>query len=382
MKRISILFLLISTFFYSQKVQVVDAENGKPIANARIVLSDQLVYSNEDGFAPLDSSVKNFEVSASGFHKESFSSFQNVVKLKPFMKDIEEVKIIDVDIKNLFEDLYKNYHKRYYDEPSLYDITFKSKGFNNDKLFIMVIAEAKLWSKTNAYNFKYGYKKDYDELLQLQLNNVKYFKKNDSKSIFNIKTKEFNHDEMGNFFFNYEIYRLLINMRMKNSKNVGRLLSEEGDLQLIGVKIKSENGIEIDGEITYDKKDKVVVLYDLNYVQGGFPAYKRVNTDGEEFDFHVGNANVTFDFYKKDGKYIQALKKTSGEKFFIMHDGQKDERRFSTEIIYNTFAKSTKKGLVSKVDLSKNIWENVPVKEDKETTILLSKEEQEFINQK
>lgn len=382
MKRIFILFLIISTALSAQKIQIVDAENNQPIANARIVLSDQLLYTNEDGFAPLESSAQNFEVSASGFQKENISNFQSVVRLKPYMRDIEEVKIINVDIKNLFEDLLKNYHKRYYDDPSLYDITFKSKGFNNDKLYFMVIAEAKLWSKSNTYNYKYGYKKEYDEMLQMQLNNVKYYKKNESKSIFNTKTKEINHEEIGNFFFNFELNRILVNMRMKGSKSVGRLLSEDGDLQLIGVKIKSENGIEIEGEITYDKKDKVVTLYDLNYIQGGFPPYKRTNTDGKEFDFQAGNANVTFDFYKKDGKYIQALKKTSGEKFFVMYDGKKDEKKFSTEIIYNTFAKSNKKGLTSKVDLTKSIWENVPVKEDKESAVLLSKEEQEFINQK
>lgn len=382
MKHISFLFVFLSAVLSAQKIQIVDSENGQPIANARILLSDQLLYTNEDGFAPVDENSKDFEVSASGFKKEKIKNFSSVIKLHPSFKDIEEVKIIDVDIKPLFEDLYKNYHKRYYDEPSLYDITIKSKGFNNDKLFFMVIAEAKLWSKSNAYNFKYGYKKDYDEMLQMQLNNVKYYKKNESESIFSIKTKEFDHDEMGNYFFSYEIYRMLMNMRMKNSKSVGRLLSEDGDLQLIGVKIKSESGIEIEGEVTYDKKDKVITLYDLNYMQSGYPAYKKVNTDGKEFEYQLGNANVTFDFYKKEGKYIQTLKKTSGEKFFIMHNGKKDERKFSTEIIYNTFAKSDKKGLTSKVDFTKSIWENIPVKEDKESTVLLSKEEQEFINQK
>jgi len=61
---------------------------------------------------------------------------------------------------------------------------------------------------------------------------------------------------------------------------------------------------------------------------------------------------------------------------------KKDERSFTTEIVYNTFTRSDKKGLDTKVDFNKSIWENVPVKEDKEATILLSKEEQEFINQK
>ncbi|AYN02106.1 hypothetical protein EAG08_19005 [Chryseobacterium sp. 3008163] len=63
----------------------------------------------------------------------------------------------------------------------------------------------------------------------------------------------------------------------------------------------------------------------------------------------------------------------------------KDEthvKKSMREIVYNTFAKSDKKGLDPKVNFAKSIWENIPVKEDKESTVLLSKEEQEFINQK
>ncbi|MFC0426407.1 hypothetical protein [Chryseobacterium scophthalmum] len=381
MKHISFLFVLLSAFFSAQKLQVVDAENGKPIANARIILSNQLLYTNEDGFAPVDENSKDFEVSASGFKKENFKNFSSVIKLEPVFKNIEEVKIINVDIKKIIEDLHKNYNKRYFDKPSLYDITFKSKGFNNDSLFFMVIAEAKLWTKSNSYNFRDGFKKNYDEILQIQLNNVKY-KKNSSKGVFNVKTNEFEHASMGDYFFSFEIYRLLANMNSKNSKITGRLISEDNDTQVIYVKVQSERGIDVSGEITYNKIDKVITLYDLNYQQENFPVYKRTNKDGVEFDYQLGNARVIFDFYKKNGSYIPPSKKITGEKFFVSYDGKKDERSFTTEIVYNTFTRSDKKGLDTKVDFNKSIWENVPVKEDKEATILLSKEEQEFINQK
>lgn len=381
MKHISFLFVLFSAFLTAQKLQVVDAENGKPIANARIILTDQLVYTNEDGFAPVNENSKDFEVSASGFKKENVKNFSSTIKLQPAFKDIEEVKIINVDIKKIIEDLHKNYNKRYFDKPSLYDITFKSKGFNNNNLIFMVIAEAKLWSKSNSYNFRDGYKKNYDEILQIQLNNVKY-KKDNLKDVFNVKTNQFEHASMGDYFFSFEIYRLLANMNIKNSKITGRIISEDNDTQVIYVKVQSERGIDVSGEITYNKIDKVITLYNLIYQQENFPIYKKTNKDGVEFDYQLGNASVLFDFYKKDGIYIPASKKVTGEKFFIIYDGKKDERSFSTEIVYNTFTKSNKKGIDPKVDFNKSIWDNVPVKEDKEATILLSKEEQEFINQK
>lgn len=382
MKYISFLPVFLSVFFNAQKLQVVDAEDGRPVPHARIILSNQLVYTNEDGFAPVDKSAGNFEVSASGFEKETVSTFRSVVKLKPFVKNIEEVEIINVDVRNIFEDVYKNYHKRYYNKPSLYDITYKSKWFNNDKLFFLVIAEAKLWSKSNMYNFRDGYKKNYDKILQMQLNNVKYYKKDESADIFNTVTNEFSHEDMGGYFFSYDIYRALMNMRIKGSKTWGRLLSDDGDMQQIAIKVHSANGIVIDGQFKYNKKDKVITFYDIMYQQSGYPEYSKTNTDGKEYRYQLGDVRLTYDFYKKDESYIPAMKKTSGENFFIFHDSIKDERKFSTEIIYNTFSKSDRDGLESKVDFTKNIWQNVAVKENKEATILLSEEEQEFINKK
>lgn len=379
MKQIFILFLFSSVLLYAQKIQVVDAENHQPVAGARIIFQDQLVYTNEDGYAPLNGNPGNFEVSAPGYQAQKESHIKNTILLKPAVKDIEEVKIINVDLQNIFEDLQKNYHRRYYDKPSLYDITYKSKGFDNNRLFFLVIADAKLWSKSNSYNFRDGFRKDYDEILQMQLNDIRYFKR-DRKALFNAKSNEFSHADMGDFFFNFEIHRLLSNMKMKNTKTSGRLLSENGDMQVIGINIKSGSGITIEGEMQYNKKDKAVVLYEVYYQQTGYPSYKRTNTEGKEYEFQLGDVLLTYDFYKRGDTYVPALKKISGDKFKVIHDGITDERKLSTEIIYHTFTKSDRKGLMSKVDFNKNIWENIPVKEDKEAGVLLSKQEQDFIN--
>lgn len=54
MKHSYLLFILFFNLFSAQKLQVIDSENGKPIPNARILLHNQIVYTNEDGFAPVD----------------------------------------------------------------------------------------------------------------------------------------------------------------------------------------------------------------------------------------------------------------------------------------------------------------------------------------
>jgi len=382
MKRIFILFSVVSTLLSAQKIQVVDAENNKPIGNARIILDNRVVYTNDDGFAPVESTEKNLEVSATGFTKQNLNTFTALVKLKPSFKDIEEVKMVNVDIKTIFEDIFKNYYKRYFDDPSLYDITLKQRAFDNDKLHFMVIAEAKLWSKSNTYNFKDGFRKNYDDILQIQLNNVKYLKNIKSDSIFSQKTDEFSHEIVGNFFFNFEIYRTLLNLRNKTTKFSGNLISDDGEEQIINCKIKSNYGINISGEIKYNKKDKVITSYEFTYLQGDFPTQKKVTTDGKEFSRKLGNATIKFEFYKKDGVYLPSLNSLNTDNFVIFYEDQVHTKKASREIVYNSFSKSDKKGLESKIDFNKSIWENIPVKENKETTILLSKEEQEFINQK
>ncbi|UFH32838.1 hypothetical protein LNP04_03730 [Chryseobacterium sp. C-71] len=382
MKHISYLFVFLSAVLSAQKIQIVDSENGQPIANARILLPNQLLYTNEDGFAPVDESSKDFEVSASGFKKEKIKNFSSVIKLQPAFKDIEEVKIVSVDIKKLFEDVFKNYHKRYYDEPSIYDVVMKQKAFDNNKLHFMSISEAKLWSKTNSYNYKDGYNKKYDDILQLQLNNVKYLKINKSDSVFSAKVEEFKHEYMGNYFFNYELNRTLTNIRSHQAKYSGTLVSEEDGEQLISFKIKTIRGTKIEGNLKYNTADKVITFFVANYAMDDLPIEKKVSTDGRSFDYKYGNAILTFDFYKKDGLYVPALNKFETDNYTMFYKDETHVKKAMREIVYNTFAKSDKKGLDPKVDFAKSIWENIPVKDDKESTVLLSKEEQEFINQK
>ncbi|MCL8538364.1 hypothetical protein M9991_15965 [Chryseobacterium gallinarum] len=377
-------YFLFIFFFYAvsaQKIRIVDAENGNPVSNARIILRDQIIYSNEDGFAPLGQDTGDFEVSASGFQTEKVPVFIAEIKLKPIYKNIDEIKIINVDIRKIFDDVSKNYDKRYYSGPSLYDIVYKEKNLDNDKLFFLVIAEAKLWSKSNRYNFKDGIRKNYDDILQMQLNNVKYFKNDKSGTVLSGRTDEFSHEQLGNFFLNYELYRMQQHLKMKECKYSGRLLFEEGDEQVIAFKIQSGNGAQMEGEFKYNKADKVITYFENHYFQSDYPTMKKTGTDGREFMYKLGDGILIFDFYKKDGVYVPALTRLEGDKFTIFYKDETHVRKFSREIIYNTFNK-TDKGLDPKVNFKVSIWENVPVKEEKTETILLSAEEQAFVNQK
>ncbi|WP_056079160.1 hypothetical protein [Chryseobacterium sp. Leaf394] len=374
------LFVLISAMFQAQKLQVVDAENGRPLSNARIIANNQILYTNDDGFAPLESTVTNFEVSAAGYTGEKLPSFRNLVRLKPSLREIDEVKIVSVDIRKLLEDVFDHYHKRYFDKPSLYDVVIKSKYFDNNKLHFMAITEAKLWSRSNQYDYRQGYKKNYDHILQLQVNNVKYLKKSSSDSIFRAETDEFRHEKIGSYFLNYELQRTLTNIRSRHSKSSGKLLSEKDGEQDISFTVKTERGTHIKGKIKYHTADKVITFFEADYSMDDLPVKKMISTDGREFGYKYGNAIITYDFYKKDGVYVPALMRRESDNYVMTYNNESHVKRGLQEIIYNTFSKSDKDGIEPRADFNKSIWENVPTKDDKESTILLSKEEQTFVN--
>ncbi|WP_312077395.1 hypothetical protein [Chryseobacterium sp.] len=377
-----ILFLLICFYSLSsaQKIKVVDEENGKPIAVARIISGDRVVYTNDDGFALVDESDKNFEISAIGFKKVTFQSFRAVVKLKRHYNEIKEVTIIPVDFKSIFKDVLKNYHKRYYSKPSLYDVVIKQKNFDNNKLHLMVVSEAKLWSRNNSHNLDYnGY---INSELQMQLNNVKYLKRNTSDSIFLGNTNEFTNPYTNDIFLNYELKRVMTHFKKGKAKYSADVVYEEDGEKLIFFRIKSIGGSIIEGKFKYNTAKKVITYYQVLYLLEDIPAQQKISKERVIFMQKYGNALITYDFIEKNGKYIPSFSRFDVDNYQMFYQNKSHTKKMTREIILNQFSESDRKGLDPKVDFRKNIWENIPVKDSRENSILLSEEEQEFVSEK
>lgn len=378
MRKLSILIFFTSLTFSAQKIKITDVETGKPIANARIVSDELALYANEDGMIEFPAGGKPFEVSAGGYKKQQISRFQNVIALQPTVKDIEEVKIINIDVQPIFKDVLKNYHKRYYNQPSVYDVVVRRKSYRNDKLASMVISEGKVWLASSAFNYKYAHKDEYDKIMQMQLKKLKYFKKGDADSVKSIESKEFKRDEFGSRFLNYELQRVLANVR--SGKYSGRLLNEIDGEQTISFKTNSERGVKLDGFFKYDTKDKVITFIEVNYDMEEMPVKKMKSDQGEEFDYKYGVATVVFDFYKKDGFYVPGMHRSLGDRYVYFYKDKTVMLKSAHELYYNTFAKSTDAGLDKKENTSASLLAAGEVK-DKEALILLSEEEQNFINE-
>ncbi|WP_157761329.1 hypothetical protein [Chryseobacterium camelliae] len=361
-------------------MKIVDAENLNPIKNARILKDNKVYYTNDDGLVLIPEKFQNFEVSAPNYQNQKIENYTSEIRLKPFYKTIDEIKMVNVNIKDIFENVLKNYAKIYYDQPSLYDIVYKQKNYYDNKLNFLVIADGKLWTKTNQYNYKEGFRKNFDNILQLQLNNIRYLKKTNRDSLFSGRTNEFSHEIIGNYFFNYELSRLIGALKAADKKIFGTVVSQEGYNQFINFKISKKNGTAISGNFTYNTSNGGMSRFEVTYDQSDFPIMKKKAADGKEYDYKMGIASLMFDFYLKDGKYIPSRYNFKGDNFLMIMDNKTLTRKFEKQIIYNVFTPSNNDGLDSKIDFTKDFWDNIPTNDKKTDPLLLSEEEANFLN--
>lgn len=387
MTKFFILFLFLSAvFFNAQKstlVKITDDEK-QAIQNARIILPDKVIFSNDEGLISIPNSAENFEVSAPNFESKILNKVSGIVILKPLYKNIDEVSLLSIDINKIFKEVWKNYDNAYNVEPSLYDIVYKSKSYDNNKLYFTTISDGKWWTKNNKYNWKSGFNKRYDDFLQIKFENARSLNIVKSDSIFAGQASEFSHESFGKYFFNFELSRVMTMAKAKDAKVTAFILNESEGFQTIKVSIKrplkSQNTIIL----VYDKKNKAIASYDAQYIQNGYPAYKRKTSDGRDYDFKLGDVKISYSFYLKNGKYIPSLYSFSGDDFIVIENNITHNRKFSTQITYNTFKPiGNDFVLEGKIEPDGDWWKNVPKNKDNLSALnVLTKEEQEFLNQK
>ncbi|KUY17055.1 Uncharacterised protein [Elizabethkingia miricola] len=381
--RYKFIFLLFAGLCFAQQkeIKVVDAQTGEAIAKARLTLADKILYTNDDGKVLLPDNISGVEVFAASYQKENIRSYIPIVKLKPLYKDIEGVNIVNIDVKKIFEEVNKNYSRLYYNKPSVYDILYKQKNISDHKINLLLVADAKFWTDANIYNYKYAFRGDHDQFVQIGLNNIRYFqKKEENKNYFQGSSLDRSTDMIGDLFFNYELKRLIRFSNVKGTKCTGQILNERDNEQNISFKVNMPSGFKLNGFIVYNKLDKVISHFEMNYDQSAFGTIKIKNSENVEYDFHSGNGVIIFDFYKKDNKYIPTQANTYGD-YYVIFNGQKHEGAFHREITFQSFKEADNKGLTNRIDFKKKIWENIPDNEKKDSDILLSEEERRFIDE-
>lgn len=382
MKRLLFIFLQFPILFFAQqKVQILDSETHNSIPNARIISNQNVYYSNDDGFILLPENSNEQEISAIGYLTETVKKYLPIVNLKPKYLNIDEVKIVSIDIKKLLKDVSDNYSKIYYDQSQLYDITIKQRAFENNQMKLLMIADGKFWSKDGYYNAKDAFNDRFDNFVQLQIDDLRYLKSETYENKIKMKKQNTSHDNIGDLFLSYELFRTLSLAKSKKAITSGKLLDDNGTEQDISFLIKLDSTHIYKGQILYNKIDKAITHFDLHFNQSSTKPFQLKDEDGVEYLKQLGDGILTFDYYKNGDRYVPSkigfvvenLKTYVGDKIY--------DNRSAREIIFKNFEKSISKGVQNPVKINQAYWNDLKVSQDK-GEILLSKEEEEFINEK
>ena len=119
----------------------------------------------------------------------------------------------------------------------------------------------------------------------------------------------------------------------------------------------------------------------MNFRQSNFPPEKMKDENGKEYLRQRGDGTIIFDFYKNGEKYVPSKVSVVAEGFKTITDAKTFELRSAREIIFKNFQPTEAKGVENPVEIYKPFWNKMKVSEDK-GEVLLSKEEEQFINEK
>ena len=380
-RKIILLFLFCSSFFLAQKTQIIDAETSQPIPNARIISEGNIYYTNDEGYSLLKENSKNLEISALGYETVKDNDFKEILKLKPVYKEIDEVKIVSVDFQKILKEVANNYSDIYYNQPIIYDVTIKQKTYENNDLNLLMVADGKFWSRDGEYNAKDAYNDKFNKFVQLQIDDLRYLKTEPFQNKAREKKSEISHDNIGDMFLSYELWRTYGLSKIKNAKTSGRLVYENGDEQEISYSIKSDSSYIYTGNFIYNTKDQAITHFELNFTQNKSEPRKLKDENGNIFFRQLGDGIIMFDYYKKDGKYFPSKISFITQGFKTITDTETFEYSSERDIIFKNFQETDKKGLENPVKINQAYWNNLKIS-DVKGEIILTKEEQEFINEK
>lgn len=382
MKGTFIFALLVCSFIQAQtfKIKIIDSEDQKNISGARIISNNQVYYTNEDGVALLPSDAKNLNVTASGYVDLDKTPLKESISLKPQYRNIDEVKIVSIDLTKFLQNVLKRYHKVYYKKPAVYDITYWQRSYENNQLKNLIVADGKFWSRDGEYNYKESYQNKHNQFVQFQPENLRFNKFEPLESKLKVKKENQSNDYIGDLFFNYELNRLIRFSKSKNANVSGKVVFEDAEKQEIFYSIKTERNLIYTGTIRFDKKDQAITYLHLDFKQDGAKPYQLDDENGVKYEHQLGNGRILFEFYKNGNLYVPSKVAQNGSGFKFITENNEYEYRSAREIVFKNFKEGATKGLEKPVNLFSPFWNDFKVNADK-GLINLTKEEQEFINE-
>ena len=374
LKNISIFILSISsTLLFSQKTLIIkDSVTKENLKDVRIIADQEIFYTNDDGQVLIPDNKTNLVISNPFYKEKKTNGNTSVIYLSPSVKDISEVNIKTIDLKKMINALLKDYQKIYFTKKSNYLINIRQKAYSKTEIFNLLIANLNMWTRNNVFDFG---KKTYDSFLQLNLNNIIYYK---------TRTVDANYpfadiqptpaDFATKIFMNAELTSLQNDFGNKNAN--AKIVSENDGILEINFSFLSEKA-DYKGIILFNKEDKAIVYFEISGPEANENVKK--NKFGISYKTITDNFKTTYEFYKEKNQYFPS-KMSVVANGRNLYEGKVYPFDFKQDFIFNKRIKGSDSGLNKKIDLTKTLTGNIPTNEIKSSKTLLSTEEQSFVD--
>ncbi|UZD40293.1 carboxypeptidase-like regulatory domain-containing protein [Capnocytophaga ochracea] len=384
MKQLLFVLLFIPFAIYSQvaELTLLDATTKQTIANAEVYYANSLNGSitNEEGKARIFVENDTLTLSHIGYETKKIFTNKTFTKatlyLNPQEIQLDEVVLYNFDLKKKVKYVLDNYFKLYDTKAKILECTYREKFIRNDTLTRLYQVQLSWWSKSYRYA---SFNQPLEKLLQIQLKNIDYSKMLSEDEVV-ARSVHLERTPMFMYLF-VNTYLSFINQfgenieikKVEKSKDVTKVTFNADIVINKKLVLKLEKSV-----LVFDNTTNAVRKVIFNDIHRGMKdkisdktktPYKSI-TDNYRLELTLTDYKGKLLFSSYYVRLIGAIEyKGKRDKLFLEHS-------FLRTGVENKHIKKE-----DRIDIQKSFHEYVTPHKQGEAKFLLTKEEQDFINQ-
>ena len=384
MKILFLILLFTATALPAQvaELTLLDASTKQPISNVEAYYARSLngTITNEEGKLRIAVENDTLTLSHIGYATKKIFTDKTFAKatiyLNPQEIQLDEVVLYNFDLKKKVKYVLDNYFKLYDTKAKILECTYREKFIRNDTLTRLYQVQLDWWSKSYRYT---SFKQPLEKLLQIRLKNIDYSKMLSEEEIA-ARSAHLERTPMFMYLF-VNTYLSFINQfgenidikKVEKSKEVTKVTFNADIVINKKLNLKLENSV-----LVFDNTTNAVRKVIFNDIHQGIKdkvsektnkPYKSI-TDNYRLELTLTDYKGKLLFSSYYVRLIGAIEyKGKRDKLFLEHS-------FLRTGVQNKHIKKE-----DRIDIQKSFHEYITPHKQGEAKFLLTKEEQDFINQ-
>ena len=384
MKTLFLILLFTATALPAQvaELTLLDASTKQPISNVEAYYARSLngTITNEEGKLRITVENDSLTLSHIGYATKKIFTDKTFAKatvyLNPQEIQLEEVVVYNFDLKKKVKYVLDNYFKLYDTKAKILECTYREKFIRNDTLTRLYQVQLDWWSKSYRYT---SFKQPLEKLLQIQLKNIDYSKMLSQEEVA-ARSVHLERKPMFIYLF-VNTYLSFIDQfgenidikKVEKNKEVTKVTFNADIVINKKLNLKLENSV-----LVFDNTTNAVRKVIFNDIHQGISdkisektkvPYKSI-TDNYRLELTLTDYKGKLLFSSYYVRLIGAIEyKGKRDKLFLEHS-------FLRTGIQNKHIKKE-----DRIDIQKSFHEYITPHKQGEAKFLLTKEEQDFINQ-